>query len=482
MASAPLLDRFASFVSPKWGMQRAAYRAAAERAAQFSYRGGVPTRTDRDWADSRASNWKREPDQTLDKVRDRSRSLEKNDCIASGLLGRCVENVVGTGILPQAMSADESWNDQAEELFTDWMMTQADVRRLGTFFDMQAHLFRAYMRDGDAGAVLLDSGSLQLIDGDSIATPPGMESDKTIIDGVKCDALGRPVTFYIAASGETEAEKFKPVSADDFIFYPRRKHFNDTRGWPALAEGIGLYDQIEGYIEGTVAAAQMAAMFGLAFKTAGSQFGTLGQVKDSQGTYRPEQVMEPGMMLHLQPGEEVVQIQPHHPGQMFDTFLASMVRILGLPFGIPLEIAFLDFSRTNYSSARASLLQAYLTFTCLQRSFINTFLARVWRWRISKFIKAGELPERPDAWKHKWIAPGWPWVDPEKEMKAYKLAIDENLTTREAVVASQGGDWRQVAKQRAIEKQEDRRLGIEPPDDKVQAPADRPAAKGEPTE
>ena len=62
----------------------------------------------------------------------------------------------------------------------------------------------------------------------------------------------------------------------------------------------------------------------------------------------------------------------------------------------------------------------------------------------SKWIKAGELPARDDAWKHTVTLPGWAWVDPEKEGKANMLALDGGWTDIATITAGIGfsvGGW-----------------------------------------
>ena len=39
-----------------------------------------------------------------------------------------------------------------------------------------------------------------------------------------------------------------------------------------------------------------------------------------------------------------------------------------------------------------------------------------------------------------WVTPGWPWVDPEKDMKAAERAIRDGLSTRSIECAAQGYD------------------------------------------
>ncbi len=82
----------------------------------------------------------------------------------------------------------------------------------------------------------------------------------------------------------------------------------------------------------------------------------------------------------------------------------------------------------------------------------------------------GELPiknfyeKRLDWLRTKWIAPGWSWVDPLKEVKASKEAIDNNISSLADVAASQGKDWEEILEQRAREENKRKDLGLTSPE------------------
>ena len=56
------------------------------------------------------------------KLRQRCRNLRRNDAITSGICERFFDNVVGTGIIPQAKTSDSEWNEQAE-YFPEYQFT-----------------------------------------------------------------------------------------------------------------------------------------------------------------------------------------------------------------------------------------------------------------------------------------------------------------------------------------------------------------------
>ena len=71
-------------------------------------------------------------------------------------------------------------------------------------------------------------------------------------------------------------------------------------------------------------------------------------------------------------------------------------------------------------------------------------------------------------WNWAWTWDGFEHVDPTKEADAEAAMIANNTATIAEICQKRNKDWRQVLRQRAIEKAVERELGIEPP-----APAGR---------
>ncbi len=125
-----------------------------------------------------------------------------------------------------------------------------------------------------------------------------------------------------------------------------------------------------------------------------------------------------------------------------------------------------DFSKTNYSSARAALLEAWRYFNA-RRQWMATYWARpVYELWLEEAINRGivdapDFYERRAAWTRcKWIGPGRGWVDPVKEAKAAHLRMQIGLSTLEDECASQGLDWEEVLEQLAREKAKIMELGL----------------------
>lgn len=482
------LDALIGFFSPRWGAERSAWRTAQS----LTYRAARSTRTDRGVSVGGSADFHLEAGYEREKILTRARELERDNAIASGILDRAVDNVVGTGMKLQARSADAKWNTKAETLFAEWAAA-CEVRGLFGFNELQRMVYRSLLRDGDVATIKLGSGQLQAIEGDLIASPSSSQLSNRMVDGVELDGAGRPTRFWLIDESKQETRNNAgrsalqgtiPKDARDVLFLARRKRLGQTRGEPAFAQSASLFDQIDGHIEAVVTAARIAACFGVLLKRPGGYPG-LDTSPSSSGTIeRRDFRMEPGMVKMLEPGEEVATLSPAQPTQNFPDFLATIGRLLGLPFGLPLELVFLDFSKTNYSSARASLLQAYRKFRGDQAYFSEHWLSPIFCWKVQEWMRDGRLGRRDDALVHAWIPPGWQWIDPKAEADGHLLAIDAGLRTVGEIVAESGRDFEELLEARSRELKAMKAAGIpevrsvgtrDPLPDAPAAPAKRPA-------
>jgi lambda family phage portal protein len=226
-----------------------------------------------------------------------------------------------------------------------------------------------------------------------------------------------------------------------------------------------------GYVESEWVAARVAACFAL-FVTkkfpvdaALANYDMTGTTEDGDA-HRIEK-LAPGIIEYLESGEEVQSFSPQRPGGSFEPFIRSAIQFIGAGLGLPYELVLKDFTRTNYSSARAALLEARRAFRRWQQTRIRYICQPTWELLVEEQAIRGELPVR-DWEKTKyaytralWIPPGWDWVDPLKEAKASAESIAQNLSTHADECSTKGKDWEEVARQRAREKNLYQELGLE---------------------
>jgi lambda family phage portal protein len=160
---------------------------------------------------------------------------------------------------------------------------------------------------------------------------------------------------------------------------------------------------------------------------------------------------------YLAPGEKVTVPQLDAPDGQLEPFLRAMLRAMAAGVGCSYETISRDFSQTNYSSSRLSLLEDRENWKALQHFMIENFHRPVFEAWLEMAVLGGALSlpayeTDPDRYRRvRWMPRGWSWVDPAKEVEAYKTAVRCGFKTQADVVAEQGGDLEELLLARKAE-------------------------------
>jgi lambda family phage portal protein len=209
---------------------------------------------------------------------------------------------------------------------------------------------------------------------------------------------------------------------------------------------------LNGYTEAEVIAARAEACR-MGFITSPEDDAMQDVTMDDQ----PVSNFEPGKIERLLPGETYQEAKPARPGGQYEPFVRAMLRSMAAGIGVSYATLSRDYSESNYSSSRLSLLDDRDQWRVLQSWMIECFHRRVFEEWLDRAVLSGELQLaqyelNPAPFREvRWIPRGWQWVDPAKEMGAYKEAVRCGFTTLADVVAQQGGDLEDLMQQRRRE-------------------------------
>lgn len=486
------LDGFIGTLSPRRGLQRQMARSLGEEwmLGAGGYRAARKNRLNSNWQPMDGSADEAIL-QDLPTLRARSQDVVRNNADAAGIVTTMVCNVVATGIRLQARPMWSEVMQQAdglteelvsatapvqEALFNRWSPWADAAGRLD-FFEMQEQVERSMLVDGEVLAVrqMLEEErrpfktAVELIEPSRLATPTDKISDASIRGGVQIGQHGEPVGYWIQKPGQIT------TNSDAFTFIPRideatglvnvlhlfhQERPGQTRGVPMLSAQLDLCEHIERYVEAEVVAARSAACNGLIVKTPDPFSAAAANASITQtgadGTERIEN-LQPNMVHYLLPGQDISTFQVDRPGTQFEGFLTVMQRRFGTAWGLPYELIAKDFSKTNYSSARAALLQAYRLFRYRQAWLSRKFCQPVYEWVMHEAAAKGELPIDVVSFvmfadlltvAH-WVPPGWEWVDPMKEASAAEKSMGNYLSSLQLEASARGQDWEQVLEDEA---------------------------------
>jgi lambda family phage portal protein len=418
-------------------------------------------------------------------------------------------NAVGTGLNPQATPHQEilGWTDaqvrdfqiQAEWAFDVWSQT-ADAAGRMPFWMIQYLTIYSMLVYGEYVRipVMLDTGlrrafslALQCIHPSRLATPKDLKLDDLVRDGIKFSPSGAPESYYIYNPSAMRAmirsgiipaptSEYKQVPA--WIahrpglfhgFIPKTEE--QVRGVSVLAPAMKFFRDLSDYLDFELVGAIIAASFAVFIETS-NPYDTSGQPLAAGETYKE---VNPGQILYGSPGEKPHILAPNRPGDTFPAFVERVLRAVGASCGMPYEIIAKDFSKTNYSSARAALLEAWRVFAFYQKWLVDGFCQPVYDMVIEEAWLRNmiRIPDKTDFYAMRqaicraaWIPPRRGHVDPTKEIEALVTGLDNHLVTLSEASAEMGGDWETRLRQRAREEAMRKDLGLEKAEKKNKDP------------
>jgi lambda family phage portal protein len=428
----------------------------------------------------------------------RSRDLDRNTGVAAGAFQTILDNVIGTALRLsawpdyRALGKDADWGEQwgreVESLWKAWADTTAiDVAGKLTFTGLTTLMYRSVLQNGEGLALPLwmdrptsqFKTCFQLVDTDRLSNPGNMTPTLCLRGGIEMDTYGRPTAYHIRKISTWPAMFFPAIggiagewesipAVTDWgrkrvihVYSPDR--VDQTRGKPLLAPVLEQFRMLDSYQRAELQSAIVNALVAGIIETpldpstlAEMVGGDANGYLQAKNEYRVQ--LEGGTFIPLYPGDKMVPFSPDRPAPQFAAFSEFVLRQIGLSMGLPYEQVMKDYSKTNYSSARAALLESWRYFTT-RRSWLNTYWAQpVYELWFEEAVNAG-LIEAPDYYdkrtlytRAKWIGPGRGWIDPVKEAQAAQVRIATGISTLEIECAEQGLDYNDVIDQRQIEK------------------------------
>jgi len=442
----------------------------------------------------------------LDTIVARGDDLARNNGVAAGAERTFVDNVIGPRVLCKPnpdrimLGKDATWADE----WSRQVESQAKTFFNGVYFDAASKMnFHAATRlqartlasAGEFLALplwLTGRGSrwnttMQLVDPARLCNPNGKADSATLRGGVEIDPYGGPVAYNIRKShpgdifgltncGAGEWERvpaWTPFGRARVIHAFEADRIGQSRGKPlitAVARMFKMYDHLgreklrQTVLNAMIFAAMETPLDQAAFVEA---FGgdKLGDYQSALNEWRVQ--MRGGAIIPMPPGTKLNPFIPGSPDSELDAFATLMLRHIGAGLNMPYELIFRDFSKTNYSSARAVLLEAWRYFASVRQFISDNWCDVVYDLWFEEAVHRGRIPDCMPAdfygnrlaWTQtKWIYAGRGWVDPLKEAQAAGTRMDNNLSSGEDEAAEQGKDVREVTEQRAREMAHERDL------------------------
>jgi len=445
----------------------------------------------------------------MDTLTGRHRDLERNNGIAANAPSVFVDHVIGPKL---KLSATPDWRalGQSKEWAKEWSMTTENLWKpyaASLWFDSQEQInFTGQAeqvlrgRFGSGGHVVVPmwlpdrpgarwSTAFQSVEIDRLCNPNNAPDTDRMRGGIEFNDRGAPAKYWIRNTHPGDFYGTIPASAGyDWEPIPARtpwgrqqvlhcfhkKRSGQSRGVPATSSVLREFKALARYRGAELNAAVSNAMVTYFLETqmqsqdiadllgAGTDF--ISQRRDFNkehvGGRLRGATMDENTVVPIFPGDKVHQGNQGRPNQEFSNFCTGVLRYIAAGFGISYETLLRDFSKTNYSSARAAMLLDWKTFIGWREWMIVYFCRPAYALWLEEAVNVGAVEalnfyDNIDAYTScNFVGAGRGMVDPTKETRASMDKLHNGISTLEDEAAEQGKDYQDVQQQRAREIRE----------------------------
>lgn len=421
---------------------------------------------------------------SLRTARNRSRALVRDSSYAQRAKAIVQTNVIGSGIGLQARvgTTRDKLNDRVnydiESAWKRWTYKGSchtgqtlcfeDFERtvVGEVFEAGEVFVRLHFsKFGDSQVPLC----LELIEAERIADELSGQTygPLNVRLGVEINSFGAPQRYLIRnfhpgdiqpLSNNQNSLVVERVDASLILHIRIVNRWPQTRSIPWLHAAARKLNDMDGLTEAEITAARAAACYMgfIELPDAARQYGDV----QADGSIQSE--LEPAIIERLNPGEKFNFAAPNRPNAQLDPFMRMMLREVAAGSGCSYEGLSRDYSQSNYSSSRLSLIDDRDLWRTLQKWIIRELrqpLHNIW---MQQAVLAGAIPSidaqvfaaNPQKFTEaKFKARGWSWVDPTKEVDAYREAVRSGFMTVGDVInlTGEGRTLEDVLKERRIE-------------------------------
>ena len=468
------------------------------------------------------------PDKTVADAR--AHDTLRNDAFALSGAQMHRDSIVGKMFLLNAkpnirvLGLDDEWEkefqEEVEAHFEVWAESYncwVDASRRNTFTGLVRLAVGGFVATGEllATAEWVREGrrpyrtAVQMIDPSRLSNPADQtyNMDRTR-GGVRLSAAGEPLGYWIrrALPGPGidtafDQQRWSYIRAHNAIGRPQVLHVieqqrpGQTRGMSQLVAALKEMRMLKQFRDITIQNAVVNASYAAAvtselppqvvFEQLGG--GAVGNaIVDYAQSYLSavagygenarNMSIDGAKIPHLFPGTKLDLTPMGTPGGMGSDFEKAMLRYVAADLGVSFEQLSKDYTETNYSSARAGMLETWKMMQGRKKLVADRFGWTVFRLWFEEAVNAGVLSTMSarsvpniydglnmEAFTHcEFVGAGHGQIDEYKETQAAALRIEAKLSTHEQEIARMGGDWRTVLKQQSREQEYMKELGIDP--------------------
>jgi lambda family phage portal protein len=339
---------------------------------------------------------------------------------------------------------------------------------------------------------------LRLVDPDRVSNPNGKPDGPFLRGGIERSAANIPTRYWIREGHPADLggtanlrwnpwERFSTNHGRPQVLHAFDKlRAGQSRGVTRFVSVLKSFRSLSRFTDATIEAATVNALF-VAFVKSNAGPAAVSESFESEDLsafaaeredyYKENPIDVGGATMPVLGLDDEVQMQTTARDTTgFDAFTRAVLRLIAAALGLTYEELSMDFSQTNYSSARAAMLIAW-TETLALRGLIESQIAQPFHvaWLEEAFDSgmlktpagAPSFYDAMDAYAAgRWVGPGRGTIDPVKEIDAFTAKVEAGGGTLEDLCAElDGTDWEVIAEQRARERAKYHELGMPYPGD-----------------
>lgn len=455
----------------------------------------------------------------------RVRDLNRNEPLIAGASKFYRNSIVGTNYKLIAapkheyLGKDREWaktfKKEVETKFMLWANSPdnwVDMGRRNNLTSFLRSAVASYFLSGEVLAVAEWDRSiarpyktcLSLVDPDRLVEPILPGYDEKIRGGIRLDAHGKPVEYFIRNTHPAGMElrnnyDYKAIKAYkswgriQVIHLYDKNRPEQSRGVSALTSALKevkmLHKLKETLLQNSIVRSMYAAVItsDMPAEAVFSQLGANDSETTLEGYYNGylsilNEYVESSRNLnidgvkipHLFPGTKLDILSPGEGGPLGTDFETSLIRNLACALGISYEQLSKDYRQSSYSSARAGMLETWKNMQAIKTEITDTLASHIYRLWLEEAILAGEIKSFPnsdlfyeamnkDALTNcSWIGASQGQIDELNEGQAAHLRIQGLVSSRQIECAAQGRDWDDVLMQAEEEKTQLDEAGLQP--------------------
>lgn len=459
------------------------------------------------------------PDQQINPVKDtadaRARDIVQNDGYATGVIHTYRDSIVGTQYRLNAqpeyelLGADEGWAEEFQEvvegrfnLIADSPEGWLDASRKNTLTGLIRLAVGGFVLTGEVLATVEwireqfrpCHTAIQMVSPSRLSNPDGMSDTRTLRRGIERNMYGRAIAYHIRSAfpGEMYDDRSyrwkrvpatKPWGRRQVIHIVEQLQPDQSRGISDMVAVLKQMRMTKKFQDITLQNAVVNATYAAAIESELPRemvFGAMGAGQSGLAAMLNEYMkaladyvggsdniaIDGVKMPHLFPGTKLSLKPMGTPGGVGTEFEESLLRHVAAALGLSYEQFSRDYSKTNYSSARASMGETHKYMQGRKKVVADRFATAIYVLWFEEELHAGNIPLPPGKTVDifydpvmrealtacSWIGASRGQIDELKETQSALMRIRGGLSTYEDECARLGLDFRRVFRQRAREE------------------------------